>query len=205
MRIGPAGTTDLTSAAYGADRAGGFVSRIARAPSNTGTIWAVDEHGPPVHLGQRERSRVRRSSGRGSTPSAANDPERFISGIYVDPTNPNRAWVSYSGYNFNTPAQPGHVFRVDRAGNTATWTNLDGGLGPLGDLPVTDLVSDADTGDLYAATDFGVLKLAPAATSWTLAAPGMPMVEVAGLTIVPSERILYAATHGRSIWSLKLP
>jgi hypothetical protein len=30
------------------------------------------------------------------------------------------------------------------------------------------------------------------------------MVEVAGLTIVPSERLLYAATHGRSIWTLNL-
>jgi hypothetical protein len=31
------------------------------------------------------------------------------------------------------------------------------------------------------------------------------MVEVAGLTVVPSARILYAATHGRSAWSLALP
>jgi hypothetical protein len=31
------------------------------------------------------------------------------------------------------------------------------------------------------------------------------MVEVAGLTIVPNARILYAATHGRSAWSLTLP
>jgi hypothetical protein len=35
-------------------------------------------------------------------------------------------------------------------------------------------------------------------------ADGMPMVEVAGLTVVPSERILYAATHGRSMWRLNL-
>jgi len=31
------------------------------------------------------------------------------------------------------------------------------------------------------------------------------MVEVPGLTIVPGARILYAATHGRSGWSLALP
>ena len=31
------------------------------------------------------------------------------------------------------------------------------------------------------------------------------MVEVAGLTIVPSARVLYAATHGRGAWKLKLP
>ena len=33
----------------------------------------------------------------------------------------------------------------------------------------------------------------------------MPQVEVAGLTIVPSARVLYAATHGRGGWSLQLP
>ena len=33
----------------------------------------------------------------------------------------------------------------------------------------------------------------------------LPMVEVAGLTIVPGARKLYAATHGRSAWQLTLP
>jgi hypothetical protein len=47
--------------------------------------------------------------------------------------------------------------------------------------------------------------LADGTTSWALAAPGMPNVEVAGLTIVPSERKLYAASHGLSAWSLNLP
>jgi hypothetical protein len=49
------------------------------------------------------------------------------------------------------------------------------------------------------------MRLANGATTWTLAGTGLPMVEVPGLTIVPSARILYAATHGRSAWSLKLP
>jgi hypothetical protein len=31
------------------------------------------------------------------------------------------------------------------------------------------------------------------------------MVEVAGLTIVPGARLLYAATHGRSMWQMNLP
>ena len=36
-------------------------------------------------------------------------------------------------------------------------------------------------------------------------APAAAMVEVSGLTMVPEQRLLYAATHGRSAWSLKLP
>ena len=39
--IGPAGATDLTSAAYGADRGGTFVAAIERAPNNTSTLWAA--------------------------------------------------------------------------------------------------------------------------------------------------------------------
>jgi hypothetical protein len=47
--------------------------------------------------------------------------------------------------------------------------------------------------------------LANGGTSWVTAGTGLPMVEVAGLTIVPGARVLYAATHGRSAWKLKLP
>ena len=36
------------------------------------------------------------------------------------------------------------------------------------------------------------------------AAPGMPNVEVAGLTIVPQAHLLYAATHGLGAWRLNL-
>jgi hypothetical protein len=136
---------------------------------------------------------------------APNSPGRFVSSIYVDPANSNRAWVSYSGFSAATPAAPGHVFLVTYTGAVATWTSLDGsGTGPLGDIPVTDLVRDDLTGDLYASTDYGVLRLAAASSGWTLAAPGMPNVEIAGLTVVPSARKLYAASHGMGAWLLNL-
>ena len=84
---------------------------------------------------------------------------------------------------------------------TATWTSLDY---DLGDLAITDLVRDDPTGDLYAASDVGVMRLAAGGSSWTVAASGMPLVEVAGLTIVPGARKSYAATHGLGAWSLTL-
>ena len=85
---------------------------------------------------------------------------------------------------------------------TATWTDVSFNLP---DFPITALVSDSVTGDLYAASDFGVSRLANGSTTWTVAGTGLPMVEVPGLTIVPGARILYAATHGRSGWQLNLP
>ena len=86
----------------------------------------------------------------------------------------------------------------------ATWTNLDGGTGPMGDLPVTALVHTV-RGDLYAGTDYGVMRLPSGSTTWVVAGTGLPAVEVAGLTLVNGSQVLYAATHGRSIWSLKIP
>jgi hypothetical protein len=66
-------------------------------------------------------------------------------------------------------------------------------------------VSDDVTGDLYASTDFGVMRLRSGQSGWEVAGAGLPQVEVAGLTIVPAARKLYAATHGRSAWQLTLP
>jgi len=90
----------------------------------------------------------------------------------------------------------------DSGAGTATWTSVDGGTGPLGDLPVTGIARDDSTGTLYAATDFGVL--AYKGGSWVPAAPGMPQVETAWVTVDPSTHTLYAATHGRGIWALPL-
>jgi hypothetical protein len=202
VRIGPAGATDLTSAAYGADRAGAFVAAVERAPSNTGTMWAATNTGRVFITDNANDATPSAVTWTRLDTSAANDPARFVSSIYVDPANPNHAWISYSGYNINTPGQPGHVFEVTRTGGTATWVDLTNNLQ---DLPVTDLVRDDQTGDLYAATDFAVWKLPSGGSSWSLAAGGMPMVEVAGLTISSSARVLYAATHGLGGWKLNLP
>jgi hypothetical protein len=202
--IGPAAATDLTdtfAVNYGATRRGGAVAWIARAPQNTGTIWAATSTGR-VFI-----------TDNGNDPAASVvwhrldpvtiDPNRAISEIYVDPTNAHHAWISYNGYNVNTPATPGHVFEVTWGGSgTATWVDRSYNLP---DFPITAVVRDDVTGDLYAASDFGVMKLSNAATSWAVAGAGLPMVEVAGLTVVPSARILYAATHGRSAWSFQLP
>lgn len=87
----------------------------------------------------------------------------------------------------------------------ATWTSLDNPGGTaFPDFPATAIARDSN-GDLYVANDFGVMLLANGTTSWATAGSGLPMVEVAGLTIVPGSRVLYAATHGRSAWKLTLP
>jgi hypothetical protein len=95
-------------------------------------------------------------------------PQRFVSGISVDPNDANHAIVSYSGYDAyaiaaGTPT--GHVFDVhyNPATGAATWTNI---THDLGDQPITNVEYDGATGDIYASTDFGVVRLAAGSSSW---------------------------------------
>jgi hypothetical protein len=153
---------------------------------------------------------TRIDAGPGLSASSLPTPRRFVSGIVVDPKDPNHAFVSFGGYNnatdLITPAVPGHVFDVvvDPLTGTATWTSLDNGNGPLGDMPINALARDDQTNRLYVGTDFGVLVTTGKSGVWRPAAAGMPMVAVSGLTLDTKSRVLYAATHGRGIWSLQL-
>ena len=140
-------------------------------------------------------------------------PNRPVSSISVDPANPNHAYISYLSYNelitsSGQTAVPGHVFSVtyDPNTNTATWVNLEGTGTTIGNQPVNGVAYDNVKGNLYASTDFGVVELAGAnpANGWTMAAPGLPVVTVAGLTINPGARQLLAATHGRGAYQLTL-
>jgi len=184
----------LNSSARG-DRAGGSVVAIERAVSQTGRLFIsknVDAEPASAVTWVRLDSLV------------GNAPNRFVSGIYVDPANPNHTWITYSGFNASTPATPGHIFEVtyDPGAGTATWTDISY---DFGEIPAADVVRDDKTGDLYVSSDFGVFRLALGTTTWVSAAPGMPNVEVSGLTIVVADRKLFAATHGLGAWSLNLP
>src|SRR6266511_39670 len=184
---------------YGSDRAGGNVVAVERAPGDTSTLWAATTTGRVFISKNADADPATSVTFTRLDTLAANDPNRFVSSIYVDPANANHAWISYTGFSAATPTTPGHVFDVtyNAVAGTATWVSLDG---TLGDLPINDLVRDDVTGDLYAATDSGVLSLASGSSSWLLAGPGMPNIEVAGLTIVAADRKLYAATHAMGAW-----
>jgi hypothetical protein len=210
VKIGPAGATDLTASAAdyrGTTRAGGNVAALARASSDTTTLWTATTTGR-VFISKNADAGAHLVTYTRLDSLAANSPGRFISGIAVDPGDPNHAWIVYSSYSAITPATPGHVFSVtyDQGAGTATWANLDGSGGPgFPDFPATGVAFDSGRGDLYVSNDWGVLRLPNGSTDWEVAGTGLPMVEVAGLTIVPGARKLYAATHGRSAWVLNLP
>ena len=196
------GAMRLTAPGWG-DRAGGATTAVERTVANTTSGWAATSTG-----------RVFVSTNVDADPASAvtwtridDDavtPNRHVSSIFVDPDNGNHAWISYNGFNSNTPGTPGHVFEVtfNPGAGTSTWTDRSY---DWGDLPATDVAVDSDTGDIYASSDFGVSMLRSGTTSWVRAGTGLPNVEVTGLTMVSEDRILYAATHGLSAWKLALP
>jgi len=193
---------------------GGTVSWISRTSGDSGTLWAGTGSGR-VYIFKNADAADPSTAAQNEVSDAlvANNttPVRFISGIVIDPANPNHGWVSYGGYNAAAPAGqtpvPGHVFEVtwDGVSAVATFSSLDGsGRSALGDLPVNAMVRDDATGDLYVATDFTVIRRNAKTGHWHPAAAGLPMVEVSSLAIDQSTRVIYAATHGRSAWKLAL-
>jgi hypothetical protein len=205
----------LTNAAWG-DRNGGNVSFITRDPGNATVLWAststgrlfYSANGGNAAAGAVVWERLDHSVADLAQPAASQSPGRFITGIAPVP-NTGIALVSYNGYAFNTPAQPGHIYRVQRtSASNGVWTNFSFNLP---DFPATacvlDLVSPISPSGLviYAASDFGVMRYIDASGVWTLAGTGLPQVECSGLTILPDLRHLYVATHGRSVWDLPLP
>jgi hypothetical protein len=194
---------------WGADRSGGLISTIGLAASNSNVVWAATSFGRifvTTNAGAADPATI--AWNRIDTSSSV-DPPRYPTDIYVDPSNPFHAYITYSGYNAVTPTTPGHVFEVsyDAARNTATFTSLDAGKGKfgLGDIPVGTIQRDERKGTLYIGTDFGPAELKPNGPGWKPLAPGLPATTIPYLRIDQANRIMYVTTHGFGAWSYKLP
>lgn len=129
-------------------------------------------------------------------------PNRFISGVTVDPGNPAHAYVVFNGYSRRwIPAGGnGHVFETTDGGTS--WTDISGNLP---DVPGDSLLSQG--GQLALATDLGMYTARAgqgASTSWSRLGTGLPDASVDNVTPGPSGYI-YAATHGRGIWRIPFP
>jgi hypothetical protein len=197
------GTSTLTGGAFGTTKSGSTISALARGKGG-GTLWAGTGSGRV--LVSQNAIAANPATVTFTRVDTTSQPGRAVSSIFVDPTNANHAIVTFSGYGSNTPPLTGHVFDVVYNPNTgtATWTDISY---DLGDQPINDAVLDAATGDVYVSTDFGVDRLQNGSTTWVQAADGLPQAAVSGLTIADGkngDRLIYAATHGRSAYRLRL-
>ena len=154
----------LGATAYGADRAGGFVAAVERATQDASTLWAATQTGR-VFISRNANAEP--ASGVTFTrldSLAANDPEPLRERhLHRSGQRQPRVDLVLKVSAPRRPTTPGHVFSVtyDPVAGTATWTDVSY---DLGDIPINDIASDSVSGDLYAASDFGVFRLVAGTT-----------------------------------------
>jgi hypothetical protein len=196
------GPSSVTGSVFGTTKTGGSLTTLARG-IDAGTLWGATSAGRVLISKNANAAPASVTFTRIDTPA---QPGRVPSAITVDPTNPNHAFITFSGYDVNTAATPGHVFEVtyDPSAGTATWKNVSY---DYGDQPANAVAFDAATGDLYVATDFTVVRLVSGTTAWIPAADGLSTAAVSDLVLTNGkngDRLLYAATHGRGAYRLRL-
>ena len=129
-------------------------------------------------------------------------PNRYIGGIGVDPADGDHAYLAMNGFSRRFTEGPGagvgHVFETRDGG--ATWTDISGNLP---DVPTSSIKQTA-SGALVLGTDLGVLYRAPGSTTWQRLGAGLPFTAVMDVEVA-TDGDVYAATHGRGIWSVPLP
>jgi hypothetical protein len=192
----------LTNASFGASKAGGTVAAVEPARDGK-TLWAATSTGRIFVSKNADAADPATVVLDRIDDEAANTPPRYPTAIHVDPTDPNHAWITFSGFNAKTPTTPGHVFEVRYVAGASTFTALDGtGDGAFGDIPATSIaVTHDDT--IVVGTDYGALT-STGDGSWGQAGKGLPNIVVSDLVYVPSRDLIYAGTHGQGVWTLKV-
>jgi photosystem II stability/assembly factor-like uncharacterized protein len=120
---------------------------------------------------------------------------RYISCIAVDPTNPQRVWVTISQIG------GGLVYRSDNAGGS--WVNCTAGLPSI---PMNAVVVDpANYKRVWVAADVGVYQTLNLGSTWASFSIGLPNAMAADLIFHKQDRMLICATRNRGAWVMPVP
>lgn len=152
------------------------------------------------------------------TPGGAADalfPNSRISSISVDPTDADRAWVTFAGDGVSYSARPdivtnplgiSHVFKTPDGGTE--WEDASGRFEPLNlpDVPTSAVAIDnLDSEVAWVGTDVGVFKTTDGGTTWMDFQTGLPRSPVTELRLQYSSRLLTAGTMGRGVYQRNVP
>jgi photosystem II stability/assembly factor-like uncharacterized protein len=178
----------------------GLITSIAVAPSDPNTIYVIADTDIFVTTqgdkgGQASWSKI-------DIPGVSSG----LSGIAVDPANPQYAYVVRNVFEPGAPYTAGtgkHVYMTSDGGKH--WTDISAGLL---NVPAWSIAIDPrgtpSTRTLYVGTDVGVYTTSNGGTTWSTLAPGLPFATVDGLELVPSLDILAAGTYGRGLFEILL-
>jgi photosystem II stability/assembly factor-like uncharacterized protein len=175
---------DLTGDGTGPN--GAKISTVIVAKGNTNVIYAGCSNG-----------RVQVTTNGGTNWNLRNSglPNAYCTRIATDPNNPATAYATFSGYSSGDK-----VFKTTNYG--ANWSNISNNLP---NIPVNCVVvNPSDNNNLFIGTDLGVFVTVNGGGSWVQEINGMANVAVSDLDYRASDNKLFAATHGRSMYSATL-
>ena len=164
------------------------------------TALAVSQSDPLTLYAGTDDARVWVTRDQGATWTQSQDsdlPDRWVTAITIDPTNAERAYISYTGYHTadNTP----YVLVTDDGG-----INFDDITSDLPQAPVND-IARGPNGELVALSDIGVYISIDNGGSWNELGDNLPTSPSMSVTLHEATRELVIATFGRGLWSATLP
>jgi photosystem II stability/assembly factor-like uncharacterized protein len=171
-------SSDLTKGA-------GALSYIAIARSDPDTMYIGTTDGL-----------IRMSPDGGVTfqPAGSGLPNRWVTGLAIDPGNAAHVVATVSGFGSS------HVWQTTDAG--ASWSSISGtGGSVLPDLPTNAIAMLPSGTGLAVGTDAGVWLSGDGGTTWQMSNAGLPNVEVNDVVYDPIGQRLVVATFGRGIWT----
>jgi hypothetical protein len=179
--------------------------RVATAVATSGGLVYAGWCGPCNNQGFARGIAVGRTDGTGwhqlTLPVDGTLPNRYVSGFDVDTADPRHVVVAINGFSRKWTEGPGagvgHVFESRDAG--VTWTDISG---DLPDVPANTVKLLAG-GGLVLGTDTGVFYRPARGGHWSVLGHGLPTTVTLQVKTGPGPR-LYAATHGRGIWSFDI-
>lgn len=165
----------------------GNIKDFVVAPSNSAIIYTVQEDA----ISKSTNSGTSFSNITTGLPTNAS-----FKSITVSNTNPNKIWVTYSGFIATSK-----VFKSIDGG--LTWTNISSGLP---NLPINTVVyrDNSPQDEVYIGADIGIFTMSNATSTWTTFMTGLPNVAVRDLEIYYPTNKLRAGTYGRGIWESNL-
>lgn len=176
--------TGTTWTQVGTFPAGGLLNCLAVSPSSGNYIYA--SRGNQLYVTTDGVTWVNRTAGLGSG---------TITNIAISNIDPNKAWVTHSGYVLGEK-----VYQTTNAG--LTWTNISSNLP---NIPANCIVFQNSTSDgLYVGMDVAVYYKDASMTNWILFNTNLPNTIIDELEIQYSTSKLRAATYGRGLWESDL-
>jgi PKD repeat protein len=165
----------------------GFVVEFAIAPSNPQVIYVIKSD----TIFKSTNGGIGWTDITGTLPTA----NAQMTAVTVEDRNPNRVWVTFSGYSNGNKVYAS-------ADGGLTWANYSTGLP---NLPTNTIVYWNGTKDgLYVGCDVGIYYRDSTMASWMAYNAGLPNVSVFNLQIFYPLGKISAATFGRGIWEADL-